>query len=119
MTAVRIWSDMDVKIIAILRGITPGETPETVRGLLDAGVRAIEIPLNSPDPFTSIGKAVETASDVGSCLIGAGTVLEPDQVTQVQDVGGNLIVSPDVNPDVVVATVQVGMASFPGVPSRV
>lgn len=115
MTAASLWSEIDIKLIAILRGITPDETPEVVHGLLDAGVRAIEIPLNSPDPITSIGRAVDTARDYGPCLIGAGTVLSAEQVAQVSAVGGNLIVSPDVNEEVVQATVQAGLASFPGV----
>ncbi|MEV8467592.1 2-dehydro-3-deoxy-6-phosphogalactonate aldolase [Fluviibacterium sp. DFM31] len=115
MTVAELWSEMDIKLIAILRGITPDETPEVVRGLLDVGLRAIEIPLNSPDPITSIGRAAETAKSYGPSLIGAGTVLAPEQVAQVQGAGGNLIVSPDVNEDVVSATVQAGMASFPGV----
>ncbi|TNF20474.1 MAG: 2-dehydro-3-deoxy-6-phosphogalactonate aldolase [Rhodobacteraceae bacterium] len=106
---------MDVKIIAILRGITPDETPDMVRGLLAAGVRAIEIPLNSPDPLTSIKRAAEIARAHGPCLIGAGTVLEPGQVAEIRSVGGTLVVSPDVNEAVVRATVQAGMASFPGV----
>ena len=115
MTPSEIWQTLDVKLIAILRGITPDETPAIVTALLEEGVRAIEIPLNSPDPFTSIRIAAETARGAGTCLIGAGTVLSAGDAGRVQDAGGNLIVSPNVAPDVVGETRARGMASFPGV----
>ncbi|WP_421904969.1 2-dehydro-3-deoxy-6-phosphogalactonate aldolase [Mameliella sp.] len=115
MTTAELWSSLDVKLIAILRGISPRETVPTVMALFDAGFRAVEIPLNSPDPFSSIARAVDVAQDYGACLVGAGTVLQAEQVDQVGEAGGNLIVSPDVNPEVVERSCQAGMASFPGV----
>ena len=114
MTGPEIWNDINVKLIAILRGIKPEETDEIVTGLLDAGFRAIEIPLNSPDPFTSIARAVEIAKGYGPCLIGAGTVLRSEDVAQIDSIGGNLIVSPNIDPEVVDASVARKMASFPG-----
>ncbi|WP_424926806.1 2-dehydro-3-deoxy-6-phosphogalactonate aldolase [Amaricoccus tamworthensis] len=115
MTGPEIWEQIDVKLIAILRGITPDETPGIVTELLESGFRAIEIPLNSPDPFNSIARAVEIAKGYGACLVGAGTVLTSEDVARVRGAGGNLIVSPDINPEVVSATVAAKMASFPGV----
>ena len=111
MTPNEIWHDIDLKLIAVLRGITPEETPDVVNILLDAGFRVIEVPLNSPDPYTSIARAAEIARERGPCLIGAGTVLQPDEVAKVQDAGGNVIVSPDMDPAVVEATLARGMAS--------
>lgn len=117
MKASEIWHDIDVKLIAILRGIHPKETRSIVEALIDAGFRAIEIPLNSPDAFTSIKIAAETARDYSKkpCLIGAGTVLSVEDVTHVHQAGGNLIVSPNVNLKVIEYTKQLDMLSAPGV----
>lgn len=109
--------DTGHRLIAILRGITGGEVPAAVETLIGAGFRAIEIPLNSPDPFASIAVAVETAERLapGACRIGAGTVLIPDDVDRVRAAGGNLIVSPNADAAVIGRTVASGMLSFPGV----
>ena len=117
MTPSDIWYSMEDKLIGILRGVTPPETEWIVVALLNAGFRAIEIPLNSPDPFRSIQIAATVAAGhtTGACLIGAGTVLSVEDVERVQAAGGNLIVSPNINADVVRATRRYGMASFPGV----
>lgn len=116
ISAGEIWSQSAVKLIAILRGITPEETAPAVEVLLAAGFRAIEIPLNSPSPFDSIKIAAEVASSHReSCLIGAGTVLDAGDVAKVHEAGGNLIVSPNVDPVVITATTARGMLSAPGV----
>ncbi len=122
ISAGEIWSQSAVKLIAILRGITPEEIAPAVEVLLAAGFRAIEIPLNSPSPFDSIKIAAEVASshkDASShkerCLIGAGTVLDAGDVAKVHEAGGNLIVSPNVDPAVITATTARGMLSAPGV----
>ena len=104
---------MSRNIIAILRGITPAEAVEAADVLIKAGVEIIEVPLNSPDPFDSIGKMVDAFGD--KALIGAGTVLTAENVAEVEKVGGKLIVSPDCNPDVIKATVERGMQSWPGI----
>ncbi|ASP34423.1 2-dehydro-3-deoxy-6-phosphogalactonate aldolase [Labrenzia sp. VG12] len=104
---------MSRNLIAILRGITPDEALPVTEALIDTGITRIEVPLNSTDPLKSIGSMAASFSDRAE--IGAGTVLEPDQVNDVKSVGGTLIVSPDCNPDVIRATKICGMSSFPGV----
>jgi len=100
-------------VIAILRGVSPSEVMPIAHELVNAGITTIEVPLNSPDPMASI-KAM-AAEFKSSAVIGAGTVLTPDQVGQVRDAGGQIIVSPDCNPSVIEATKTAGMASYPGV----
>ena len=104
---------MTRKIIAILRGITPAEAVPITEALIDAGITSIEVPLNSPDPFTSIKQMVDAFGQ--TALIGAGTVLNPDDVQRLHQIGAGMVVSPDCNPRVIVATKQLGMQSFPGV----
>ena len=81
-----------VPLIAILRGITGDEAVSIGAALVEAGIEIIEVPLNSPSPLASIERLVRTFGD--SALIGAGTVLRPQQVDAVFDVGGRLIVMP-------------------------
>lgn len=100
-------------LIAILRGIKPSEVLEIGQVLVEAGVHVIEVPLNSPEPLDSIRLLVEKLGD--QAWVGAGTVLSPDDVRAVKEVGGQLIVSPNADVDVVKETVANNMASFPGV----
>ena len=104
---------MSRELIAILRGVTPDEVEDIGAALVEAGINRIEVPLNSPDPFTSIARLAVSLS--GKAVVGAGTVLGPEDVDRVQDAGGTLIVSPDCNPEVIDRTKARGMASFPGV----
>ncbi len=104
---------MTLPLIAILRGITPPEAPDVCAALIDAGITQIEVPLNSPDPLSSI--AGLTGQFGATALIGAGTVLNVDDVAAVADVGGQLIVSPNCDPSVIAATKERGMQSWPGV----
>ncbi|MGV3455834.1 2-dehydro-3-deoxy-6-phosphogalactonate aldolase [Sphingomonas sp.] len=99
-------------LIAIIRGVTPGEVEAVGDALVEAGIRIIEVPLNSADPLVSIERLAQRLGDVA--LIGAGTVLTVDQVTQVADAGGRIIVSPCVNPQVIAATAAAGLVSAPG-----
>ncbi|MCC8948131.1 MULTISPECIES: 2-dehydro-3-deoxy-6-phosphogalactonate aldolase [Bradyrhizobium] len=100
-------------LVAILRGVKPDEVLGIVSALLDAGMTAIEIPLNSPEPFRSIEIAAKRApADV---LIGAGTVLTAADVDRLHDVGGRLMVSPNVDVEVLARARDHAMITMPGV----
>lgn len=104
---------MTLPIIAILRGVTPDEAPDIAAALIAAGIRQIEVPLNSPAPLNSISALAARFGD--SALIGAGTVLTAQDVAAVADAGGRLIVSPNCDPRVIAATKARGLQSWPGV----
>lgn len=99
-------------LIAILRGITPDEAREHVAAILDAGFDAVEIPLNSPDWETSISDIVANFGD--RALIGGGTVLKPEQVDRLAEMGCKLIVTPNTQPEVIRRAVSHGMTVCPG-----
>jgi 2-dehydro-3-deoxyphosphogalactonate aldolase len=104
---------MKYPLVAILRGLKPEETAATIAALLEAGLRAIEIPLNSPEPFKSIEIAAKMAPD--DALIGAGTVLTVGDVDRLDQAGGRLFVSPNVDQPVLAHAVGKGMVTLPGV----
>ncbi|MGY4312746.1 2-dehydro-3-deoxy-6-phosphogalactonate aldolase [Bradyrhizobium sp. JR3.5] len=100
-------------LVAILRGVKPDEALGIVSALLEADMTAIEIPLNSPEPFRSIEIAAKRApADV---LIGAGTVLTAEDVDRLHDAGGRLMVSPNVDVDVLARAQHHAMITMPGV----
>jgi len=107
------FPSMRYPLIAILRGLQPQETHDVVSALIDNGFTAIEIPLNSPDPFNSIEIAAKMAP--ADCLIGAGTVLTVDDVEKLYSAGGKLMVSPNVEPAVITRAHGLGMVTMPGV----
>ncbi len=99
-------------LIAILRGVGPEEVEEIGDALIAAGIRIIEVPLNSPDPLESIGRLARRFGN--QALIGAGTVLQPEEVARVAAAGGQIIVSPGFDAAVVRAAVAAGLVSAPG-----
>lgn len=100
-------------LVAILRGITPSEAETIAQGLYDAGFRLLEVPLNSPDPFTSIAAMRRLLPD--DALVGAGTVMTTDQVGQLKTCGGELVVMPHADLELIRAAKAQGMLCVPGV----
>ena len=110
MTADQLLAELP--LVAILRGVTPSRIAGVAAALFEAGFRAIEVPLNSPEPLKSIELLARRFGD--SMLVGAGTVLSTRQVQEVKDSGGRIIVSPDTNIDVIAAAAEAGLVSSPG-----
>lgn len=102
----------DCPLVAILRGLHPHEAAAIGGALVDAGLRIIEVPLNSPDPLYSIARLVREFES--AALIGAGTVLDPDEVARVAAAGGRLIVAPNTDTRVIAASVAAGLVCAPG-----
>lgn len=99
-------------LVAIIRGVTPEDAVAVGEAIFAAGIRIIEVPLNSPDPIASIERLAARLGD--RALIGAGTVLDPEDVARVREAGGRLVVSPNTNLAVIEATAAAGMVSAPG-----
>lgn len=100
-------------LVAILRGLTPAEAVDVGEALLAAGFTCLEVPLNSPRPLESIRLLRDALGD--RALVGAGTVLTPQAVREVVEARGQLIISPNADPEVIRETVAVGALSMPGV----
>jgi 2-dehydro-3-deoxyphosphogalactonate aldolase len=100
-------------LIAVLRGITPVELPAIATALTDKGFRMIEVPLNSPDAFVSIGLLAEEFGE--RCLTGAGTVLKASDVALVAKAGGQLVVMPHADVEIVREAKRQGLICVPGV----
>ena len=100
-------------VVAVLRGLSPDEAEGVGQALVDAAIPVMEVPLNSPEPFKSIRIQADKFSSTS--IVGAGTVLYPEDVARVADAGGTIIVSPNFNPEVVRATKRCGLLSVPGV----
>lgn len=99
-------------VVAIIRGVKPDEAVAVGQALHDAGVRIVETPLNSPDPLESIRRLAEAFH--GKLFIGGGTMLTVEDVENVAAASGRLMVSPNVNPEVIRRAVAKGMVPFPG-----
>ena len=100
-------------LVAILRGLKPTEAIAIGQALFDAGIEAIEVPLNSPEPFVSIAGIVEALP--GTALVGAGTVLTAADVDGLHKAGGRLLVSPNIDAEVMARAMHHGMVTMPGV----
>ena len=107
------WPALKRNLVAILRGIRPEEILPIAEVLIEAGFEAIEIPLNSPEPFRSIESLAKSAP--AGVLVGAGTVLDPTQVERLDSAGGRLLVSPNVDPAVLAEAARKSMVTMPGV----
>ena len=99
-------------LVAIIRGVTPGDVDAIGDAIYAGGIRIVEVPLNSPDPLASIERLAANFGD--RMLVGAGTVVKADDVVRIRDVGGRIIVSPDTNVEVIAATAAAGLVSSPG-----
>jgi 2-dehydro-3-deoxyphosphogalactonate aldolase len=99
-------------LVAIIRGVTPGEAEAIGAAIFEAGIRIIEVPLNSPDPLASIERLAARFGE--TALIGAGTVLDPADVARVARAGGRIIVSPNTHVPVIEAAAAAGLVSLPG-----
>ena len=113
MTQSVVWPVVKRSLVAILRGIKPDEAEAVVDVLIEAGFEMIEVPLNSPDPFVSIERL---ATRFGKqCLIGAGTVVNAPDCVRVAEAGGRLMVSPNVDAEVLATAQAYDMVTMPGV----
>lgn len=99
-------------LIAILRGVAPGEAEAVGEALVAAGIPVIEVPLNSPEPFESIARLARRLG--AAAMVGAGTVLTVEDVARVAAAGGRIVVSPGADREVIAATVAAGMVAAPG-----
>ena len=102
----------EMPIVAILRGITSNEIAPVCDALYDAGIKLLEIPLNTPDAFTCIKKAVEHCGT--RQMVGAGTVLTGEDVIRVKEAGGKFIISPNTDEEVIRKTKELSLISIPG-----
>jgi 2-dehydro-3-deoxyphosphogalactonate aldolase len=100
-------------LVAILRGVEPERVVGIAEVLYTAGIRIIEVPLNSPDPYASI--AALAAGAHPGCLIGAGTVLNCEQVRLAHESGGRLVVAPNCDAEVIGEALRLGMQVMPGI----
>jgi 2-dehydro-3-deoxyphosphogalactonate aldolase len=99
-------------LIAIIRGVTADEVEGIGDAIYEGGIRIVEVPLNSPEPLKSIERLAKKFGE--RMLVGAGTVLDPADVSRIRDVGGRIIVSPDANPQVISAAASADLVSSPG-----
>jgi 2-dehydro-3-deoxyphosphogalactonate aldolase len=99
-------------LVAIIRGVRPDEAEAIGEAILSAGIRIVEVPLNSPGPLASIERLAKRFGE--QALIGAGTVLDPENVRRVANAGGRIIVSPSTDPAVIRQAFEQGLVSAPG-----
>lgn len=102
----------EMPVVAIIRGVSPDEVLGVAEALHQAGIRIVEIPLNSPEPLESLRRLVDSWGDRLIC--GSGTVLNIEAAREVAAAGARIMVSPDTRPDVIAAGVELGMTPMPG-----
>jgi 2-dehydro-3-deoxyphosphogalactonate aldolase len=102
----------DAPVIAILRGVTPETVLPVGRALAEAGVRFLEVPLNSPSPFESIRRLAQAENE--GVWVGAGTVVRAKDVDAVAEAGGRYVLAPNTDPGVIRRTKALGLVSIPG-----
>ncbi len=103
----------ELPLIAILRGLVPDEAIDVSEVLVKAGIKIIEVPLNSPDAFKSIAKIKSHFGD--QAIVGAGTILRGTDAQKVHDCGGELIIAPNLNEEVAQISKKCGMIYCPGI----
>jgi len=103
----------ELPLIAILRGLVPEEAIDVSEALFDAGIKILEVPLNSPNAFDSIAQIKRRLGD--KAIVGAGTVLSSENAEKVHDCGGELIVAPNLNDKVAEIAKQRSMIYCPGI----
>lgn len=99
-------------VVSIIRGVRPDEVEQIGKALFGAGIRIIEVPLNSPTPFESIRILSETLGS--SCTIGCGTLVNIEDAERVSQAGGKVAVTPNTNPDIIRRAIELGMIPMPG-----
>lgn len=107
-----IWPNLKRSLVAIIRGIRNDEVEPVLEALITEGFEIIEIPLNSPEPWVSIERAVRLFGD--KVLIGAGTVLTTEDAQRLADIGGRIMVSPNTDVDVIRHATSCGLITMPG-----
>jgi 2-dehydro-3-deoxyphosphogalactonate aldolase len=101
----------EMPVVAIIRGVRPDEVLDIGEALYSAGIRVIEVPMNSPEPLESIKRLGQMGDRI---VHGAGTVLWPEVVDQVADAGGRIIVAPNTDPGVIRRSIERGLVPMPG-----
>lgn len=102
----------EMPVIAIIRGVKPDEAVAVGEALYAAGIRIVEVPMNSPEPLKSIAALAEAFQ--GRMVVGAGTVLNTDQARNAAQVGARIAVSPNTDPEVIRTAINMGLTPFPG-----
>lgn len=106
------------KIIVIIRKVKKELLLPLAHALYDGGIRLLEVTYCGDGTFsdeeTAENIAMLSAHMKGKMHVGAGTVLTEKQVEMTRAAGGGFIISPDVSPEVIRKTNELGLVSMPG-----